>query len=122
MLVIPRLTGTILSFMEDGPDRPVRYKLTPRHIVRDSFKVTFGTWSDDTPDDVVLAYKDAAAGFQTRDVRAKLPESESREPYNLTMIGSWTATMPMPWPRACRRATAGGVLLWTARWKAWAIC
>ncbi len=87
MLVIPRLTGTILSFMEDGPDRPVRYKLTPRHIVRDSFKVTFGTWSDDTPDDVVLAYKDAAAGFQTRDVRAKLPESESREPYNLTMIG-----------------------------------
>ena len=55
--------------------------------MRDSFKVTFGTWSDDTPDDVVLAYKDAAAGFQTRDVRAKLPESESREPYNLTMIG-----------------------------------
>lgn len=87
MLVIPRLTGTILSFMEDGPDRPVRYKLTPRHIVRDSFKVTYGTWSDDTPDDVVLSYKDADAGFQTRDVRAKLPESESREPYNLTMIG-----------------------------------
>lgn len=85
--VIPRLTGTILSFIEDGPNRPVRFVLTPRHIMRGTFKVTFGTWDEDTPDDVQIAYKDADAGFQDRDVRAVLPESESTYPYELTLLG-----------------------------------
>lgn len=85
--VIPRLIGPILSFVEDGPDRPPSFALTPRNIVRDSFSVTYVTWSDETPDDVNVEYLDAAYGFQQRDVTATLPESESREPANLSILG-----------------------------------
>lgn len=85
--VIPRLVGAVLSFVEDGPGRAPSFALTPRTIVRGSFAVTYHTWSEDTPDDVTLEYLDADFGYQQRDVTAKLPESESREPANLSLLG-----------------------------------
>lgn len=87
MISVPRLEGSILSFVEDCSGRPVRYMLTPRNIRRASFKLTWNTWSSSTPDDVVMNYKDAAYGFQQRDVKAVLPESESREETSLEMLG-----------------------------------
>lgn len=85
--VMPRLVGPVLSFVMDAPERPPSFALTPRTIVRDSFNVEYITWSDDMPDDVTLDYVDAAHGFQQRDVTASLPESESREPASLSIIG-----------------------------------
>lgn len=85
--VIPRFVGAVLSFVEDGPGRAPSFALTPRTIVRGSFAVTYHTWADDTPDDVTLEYLDADYGFQQRDVTARLPESESREPANLSLLG-----------------------------------
>lgn len=85
--VIPRFVGPVLSFVQDGPDRAPSFALTPRTIVRGSFGVTYHTWSDDTPDDVTLEYLDADYGYQQRDVTASLPESESREPANLSILG-----------------------------------
>lgn len=85
--VIPRLVGPLISFVQDAPDRAPSFALTPRSIVRGSFAVTYHTFTDDTPDDVTLEYLDAAYGFQQRDVTASLPESESREPANLSILG-----------------------------------
>lgn len=85
--VIPRFVGPMLSFVQDGPDRPPTFALTPRNIVRGSFAVNYVTWSDDTPDDVIMDYLDADYGFQQRDVTASLPESESQEPASLSILG-----------------------------------
>lgn len=85
--VIPRLIGPILSFVQDAPNRPPTFALTPRNIVRNSFGVTYMTWNDDTPDDVTMEYLDAAYGYQQRDVTAKLPDSESKEPSTLDILG-----------------------------------
>lgn len=84
---IPRLEGTILNIIEDAADRPARYTLTPRHIRRGTFGLTFLTWDEQTPDDVTLDYLDEAVGYAKRDVPAVLPESESREPKTLEMLG-----------------------------------
>lgn len=86
-LVIPRFVGPILSFVEDGPNKPPVFALTPRNIMRNSFSVNYVTWSDSTPDDVTIEYLDANYGFQQRDVTAVLPESESREPSSLDILG-----------------------------------
>ena len=85
--VLPRFVGPILSFVEDAPNRAPSFALTPRNIVRNTFSVTYRTWSDDTPDDVNVEYLDADYGFQQRDVTAVLPESESNEPAVLSILG-----------------------------------
>ena len=85
--VIPRLVGPVLSFVEDRADRPATFALTPRNIVRNTFGVTYVTYTDETPDDVTVEYLDADAGFQQRDVTAALPESESEEPASLSILG-----------------------------------
>jgi len=85
--VVPRLEGSVLSFIEDEPGRPVVYELNARNVVRGSFGVTYNTWSSDSPDDVVINYLDADAGYQQRDVQATLPDSESNEPTTLDWIG-----------------------------------
>lgn len=85
--VIPRMIGPILSFVQDAPNRLPSFALTPRNIVRNTFGITYMTWSDDTPDDVTIEYLDNAYGFQQRDVTAKLPDSESKEPSSLDILG-----------------------------------
>lgn len=85
--VIPRLLGSVLSFVMDAPNRPPTFALTPRNIIRNSFSINYMTWSDETPDDVTIDYLDEHYGFQQRDVTAVLPESESREPSGLTILG-----------------------------------
>ena len=87
VLCIPRMLGTIVSAVEDRPGRPAQHLLHPRNIRRGSFRLTWNTWSEQTPDDVTVAYLDAAAGYQQRDVTAVLPESESREPSSLNVLG-----------------------------------
>lgn len=85
--VIPRLLGPILSFVQDAPNRAPSFALTPRNIVRNSFGLSYMTWNDSTPDDVIIEYLDANFGFQQRDVTAKLPDSESKEPSSLDILG-----------------------------------
>lgn len=80
VMVIPRLVGTMLSFVLEGPNRPVRCDITPYHIVRGTFSPSWSTYTDDTPDDVIIEYIDPDAGYAQRDVRAKLPDSESKKP------------------------------------------
>lgn len=87
VLVAPRLMGAKLSFVQDNPGRPVVYELNARNVIRGSFEVTYQTWNEDSPDDVVLNYLDASAGYQRRDVQATLPDSESLEPVTLDWIG-----------------------------------
>lgn len=86
-LVIPRLVGPVLSFVEDAPDRTPAFALTPRNIMRNTFAINYSTWSDETPDDVTVEYLDADYGFQQRDVTAVLPESESQEPSSMDILG-----------------------------------
>ena len=85
--VAPKLTGTVLSFVQDEPGRPVSYELNARNIMRGSFNVTYATWTDDSADDVIIDYLDEDANFQQRDVQAILPDSESVEPATLNWIG-----------------------------------
>lgn len=85
--VIPRLVGPVLSFVEDAPNRTPSFALTPRNIVRGTFLLNYVTWSDGTPDDVTVEYLDEEYGFQQRDVTAVLPESESKEPSSLDILG-----------------------------------
>lgn len=85
--VVPRLVGPVLSFAVDEYDRPPSFALTPRNIIRNSFNVTYVTWTDDTPDDVVVDYLDEDYGYQQRDVTATLPESESAEPASMNILG-----------------------------------
>lgn len=87
VLVVPRLTGSVLSFIQDKPGRPVSYELNARNIVRGSFNIVYNTWTSNSPDDVILNYLDADYGFQKRDVQATLPESESNESTTLDWIG-----------------------------------
>lgn len=86
-LVMPRLHGSVVSFAFDRPGRPVRHEFTPYNIVRGSFQPKWGTYSDQSPDDVQVSYLDEDAGFASRDVRASLPESESRKPAQKTYLG-----------------------------------
>ncbi len=84
---MPRLHGSVVSFVFDRPDRPVRHEFTPYNIVRGSFQPAWGTYSDNSPDDVQVSYLDEDAGFASRDVRAVLPESEGRKPAQKTYLG-----------------------------------
>jgi len=85
--VIPRVSGGRLTFAHDKAGRPVRHIFTPESIVRGSFSITYNTFTDNSPDDVDIEYLDEAYGFQTRNVRAVLPDSESRQPASKNFIG-----------------------------------
>jgi hypothetical protein len=85
--VVPRPVGTKLTFVMDEANRPVRHVFTPHNIIRNSFQVTWLTFQEGTPDDVIVTYLDEDGGYQKRDVRAILPESESREPAQRQPIG-----------------------------------
>lgn len=76
----PRLSGSKLTFAFDEPGRPVRHVFTPHDIVRGSFKPTWNTFSEDSPDDVIISYLDEDHGYATLEVQATLPDSESRTP------------------------------------------
>lgn len=86
-LVMPRLHGSVVSFAFDRPGRPVRHEFTPYNIVRGTFQPKWGTYSDQSPDDVQVSYLDEEAGFASRDVRASLPESEARKPAQKNFLG-----------------------------------
>ena len=85
--VVPRAAGSVLSFIMDKATRPVKHVFTPYDIVRGSFSPTWNTFSDDTPDDVLVSYLDDEVGYVQRDVRAKLSESESRKTATQTYLG-----------------------------------
>ena len=86
-LVMPRLHGSVVSFAFDRPGRPVRHEFTPYNIVRGTFQPKWATYSDQSPDDVQVSYLDEEAGFASRDVRARLPESEGRKPAQKNYLG-----------------------------------
>lgn len=77
--IVPRAAGSVLSFVQDKGGRPVKHVFSPYDIVRGTFSVSWTTHSDTTPDDVLVSYLDETVGYVQRDVRAKLPESESRK-------------------------------------------
>ncbi len=86
MRVVPR-PGPVLSFIVDKSGRPVRHVFTPRDIVRGSFVPTWNTFKENTPDDVLVSYLDEELNYQRQDVRAKLPESESRKTASQNFLG-----------------------------------
>ena len=86
-LVLPRISGSVVSFAFDRPNRSPSHEFTPYNIVRGTFQPTWGTYSDSSPDDVQVAYLDADAGFASRDVRASLPESEGKKPAQKSYLG-----------------------------------
>ncbi len=77
--VIPQPGTGVLSFIMDSADRPIKHEFTPHNIIRGSFKPTWATFDDSTPDDVNITYLDEEAAYAQRDVTAVLPESESQE-------------------------------------------
>ena len=83
---IPRAMLSTISWMRDAPGRPVRGVFTPYNIIRGSFSVDYAFFSDDSPDDVVLEYRDRE-GWVERDVRAALPDSLSLEPARKRFLG-----------------------------------
>lgn len=85
--VVPRPAGTVLSFIMDKAGRPVRHVFTPHDIVRGSFIPTWNTFEENTPDDVTVSYLDETADYMQREVRAVLPESESRSPVGQNYLG-----------------------------------
>lgn len=83
---VPRAVLSTISWMRDAPGRPVRGVFTPYNIVRGSFSVDYAFFSDDSPDDVIVEYRDRE-GWIERDVRAALPDSLSLEPARKRFIG-----------------------------------
>lgn len=78
--VLPRLSGSVLTFAFDEAGRPMRHIFTPHDIIRGSFRTKWNTFSDNTPDDVIVSYPDQDLGFSTVEVQGTLPNSESRTP------------------------------------------
>ena len=85
--LVPRIAGGVATFIYDRPGRPVRHIFTPRNVVRGSLTITYNTFGEDTPDDIMGSYLDEAAGFAQREVRSALPDSESRNPAVRSDIG-----------------------------------
>jgi hypothetical protein len=85
--VVPRIAGGGMSFVYDRPNRPVRHVFTPRDIVRGSLAITYHTFTDDTPDNIIWQYLDEDAGYQQREVQITLPGSETRNPVVKSFIG-----------------------------------
>ncbi len=86
-LCLPRMEGTILSVIEDTTGRPVQFALTPRNIVRGTFKPSWALWTSDSIANVTMNYLDENAGYAQRDVTAEIVESDSFEPTTLDWIG-----------------------------------
>jgi hypothetical protein len=85
--VVPRIVNGGVSFVYDQPGRPVRHIFTPHDIMRGSVSITYNTFTEDTPDNMIWNYLDEAAGFQQREVRASLPNSETKNPVIKSFIG-----------------------------------
>lgn len=85
VLVIPRLGGEVVSFVEEAANRPVRAEFSPYNICRGSMSEFYETATDDAPDDVLISYMDEAVGFVGRDVRAIIPGSRSTNPVSKTV-------------------------------------
>lgn len=83
---IPRCILSTISWMRDAPGRPVRGVFTPYNIIRGSFSVDYAFFSEDSPDDVFVEYRDRE-GWIERDVRAALPDSLSLEPVRKRFLG-----------------------------------
>lgn len=83
---IPRAVLSTISWVRDTAGRPVRGVFTPYNIIRGSFSVDYAFFSDDSPDDVVVEYRDRE-GWIERDVRAALPDSLSLEPVRKRFLG-----------------------------------
>jgi hypothetical protein len=85
--VVPRVTNGGVTFIYDRPGRPPRHVFTPLNVMRGSVSVSYGTFTDDTPDNINWNYLDEDAGFQEREVTAALPDSETRNPVLKSFIG-----------------------------------
>jgi hypothetical protein len=85
--VVPRVTAGGVSFVYDRPGRPPRHMFTPANIRRGSLSVVYNTFTDETPDNVIWSYLDEAAGFQQREVNAKLPDCDTENPVIKSFIG-----------------------------------
>ena len=85
--VVPRIVNGLVSFVFDQAGRPVRHIFTPHDIIRGSLSVTYNTFSENTPDDIMWTYLDESVGFQSREVQCVLPDSESRAPAIKSPIG-----------------------------------
>jgi predicted phage tail protein len=85
--VVPRLMYGGISFVYDQPNRPVRHIFTPRDIIRGSFSIIYNTFTEDTPDNILWNYLDEDAGYQQREVRCSLPNTETDNPVIKSFIG-----------------------------------
>jgi sulfur carrier protein ThiS len=85
--VVPRITNGGVSFVYDRSGRPVRHVFTPRDIMRGSLSVTYNTFTDDTPDNMIWSYLDEDAGYQAREVQCQLPDSKTDNPVIKSFIG-----------------------------------
>lgn len=84
--VLPRSLGSTLSWLRDAPDRPARGMFTPYNIVRGSFSVDYAFFSDESPDDIIVEYRDRET-WTERDVHCALPDSLSMEPARKRWMG-----------------------------------
>ena len=98
---IPRALLSTISWMRDGPGRPVRGVFTPYNIVRGTFNVDYAFFSEDSPDDVFVEYRDRE-GWVERDVRAALPDSLSHEPARKRFMG--ITKRSQAWKEGCYEA------------------
>jgi hypothetical protein len=85
--VVPRLTHGGVSFVYDRPNRPIRHIFTPRDIIRNSVSIVYSTFTEDTPDNILWNYIDEDAGYQQREVRCALPDTETETPVIKSFIG-----------------------------------
>lgn len=85
--VVPRIVNGAVTFVFDQANRPVRHVFTAHDIIRNSLTMTYNTFSDSTPDDIMWSYLDESVNFQNREVRCALPDSENRTPAVQSPIG-----------------------------------
>ena len=83
----PRLAGGTVTFIYDQPGRPVRHIFTERSIIRNTLSITYNTFSEKTPDDLMWGYLDEGAGFQRREVRCAPLDSKNQNPAIKEVIG-----------------------------------
>jgi hypothetical protein len=85
--VVPRLSEGGVTFVYDQPKRPIRHIFTPRDILRGSLSIVYNTFTEDTPDNILWNYLDEDAGYQQREVRCALPDTETVNPVIKSFIG-----------------------------------